>query len=155
MPWVPELFSAPALEHILDERRRDALLAVPYFDGLLAGDPDPLVESFAGEPEVHDALRGRVKGVAAFRAFVVETSQWLREHGATVDDVAHVVLEGRGFEEVVLRSTSEGIRSAWRSQSSRSAGPAGASARYASTSTTGRSPGDGRPADRCSSPTPD
>ena len=83
MPWLPELFTAPALQRILDERRRDALVAVPYFDGLLAGDPDPLVESFAGEPELHDPVRGRIKGVAAFRAFVTETSAWLRQHHAS------------------------------------------------------------------------
>ena len=102
MPWVPELFTAPALQRILDQRRRDALAAVPYFDGLIAGDPDPLVESFAGEPEVHDPLRGRIKGVAAFRAFVTETSAWLRQHDASVEDVEHVVLTQHGFEEVVL-----------------------------------------------------
>ena len=77
-------------------------MAVPYFDGLMAGDPDPLVESFAGEPEVHDPVRGRVKGEAAFRAFVAETSAWLREHHASVDDVEHVILDRHGFEEVVL-----------------------------------------------------
>jgi len=102
MPWLPELFTAPALQQILDERRRDELLAVPYFDGLLAGDPDPLVESFAGEPEVHDPLRGRVKGVRAFRAYVDETSGWLREHHVSVEDVDHVISERRGFEDVVL-----------------------------------------------------
>ena len=102
MPWVPELFTAPALQHLLDQRRRDALAAVPYFDGLIAGDPDPLVESFAGEPEVHDPARGRIKGAAAFRAFVSETSAWLRQHHVSVEDVEHVVLSPRGFEEVVL-----------------------------------------------------
>jgi hypothetical protein len=102
MPWVPELFSAPVLQKVLDQRRRDALVAMPYFDGLLAGDPDPLVESFASAPELYDPVRGRVKGEAAFRAFVTETSAWLSEHEATVDDVEHVILESRGFEEVVL-----------------------------------------------------
>ena len=102
MPWLPELFSAPVLQRILDKRRRDTLVAVPYFDGLMAGDPDPLVESFAGEPEVHDPVRGRIKGVAAFPAFVAETSAWLQQHHASVDDVEHVILERRGFEEVVL-----------------------------------------------------
>ncbi len=102
MPWLPELFTAPALQQILDDRRRDELLAVPYFDGLLAGDPDPLVESFVGEPEVYDPVRGRIKGEAAFRGFVAETSAWLRQHHASVDDVEHVILERRGFEEVVL-----------------------------------------------------
>ena len=102
MPWVPELFSAPALQHLLDQRRRDALAAVPYFDGLIAGDPDPLVESCAGEPELHDPVRGRIKGADAFRAFVSETSAWLRHHHAVVEDVEHVVLSLHGFEEVVL-----------------------------------------------------
>jgi hypothetical protein len=102
MPWVPELFTAPVLQQILDKRRQDALLAVPYFDGLLAGDPDALVESFGGEPEVHDPVRGRIKGVPAFRAFVAETTASLQKHGASVDEVEHVILERRGFEEVVL-----------------------------------------------------
>ena len=107
MPWLPELFSAPVLQQVLDQRRRDALVAVPYFDGLLAGDPDPLVESFAGAPELHDPVRGRVKDEAAFRAFVTETSAWLREHDASVDDVEHVILERSGFEEVVLHLVTE------------------------------------------------
>ena len=76
MPWLPELFSAPVLQQFLDKRRRDKLVAVPYFDGLMAGDPGPLVESFAGEPEVHDPRRGRIEGVAPFTAFVTETSAW-------------------------------------------------------------------------------
>ncbi|WP_426565063.1 nuclear transport factor 2 family protein [Angustibacter sp. McL0619] len=102
MPWLPELFSAPALQLILDQRRRDALLAVPYFDGLLAGDPEPLVASFVGQPEVHDPVRGRIKGVTAFRGFVAETSAWLLQHHATVGDVEHVIQQRHGFEEVVL-----------------------------------------------------
>jgi SnoaL-like domain len=102
VPWLPELFSAPVLQQFLDKRRRDKLVAVPYFDGLMAGDPGPLVESFAGEPEVHDPMRGRIKGVAAFTAFVTETSAWLRQHRASVEDVEHLILERRGCEEVVL-----------------------------------------------------
>jgi hypothetical protein len=102
MPWLPELFTAPALQQILDERRRDELLAGPYFDGLMTGDPDPLVESFAGEPEVHDAVRGRIKGERAFRAYVGEMSAWLRGHDVSVEDVDHVIGDRRGFEDVVL-----------------------------------------------------
>ena len=102
VPWLPELFSAPVLQQFLDKRRRDKLVAVPYFDGLMAGDPGPLVESFAGEPEVHDPVRGRIKGVAAFTAFVTETSAWLRQQRASVEDVEHVILDRHGFEEVVL-----------------------------------------------------
>ena len=99
---MPELFTAPALQRLLDKRRRDELAAVPYFYGLMAGEPDALIESFAGEPEVHDPVRGRVKGVRAFEAFVTETNAWLRKNNAVVEEVKHVVLEGRDFEEVVL-----------------------------------------------------
>jgi SnoaL-like domain len=102
MPWVPEAFSAPVLERWLEERREDRLAAVPYFEGLLAGELDALVESFAGEPEVHHPVRGRIKGTQAFAAYVAETSAWLAERNVTVDDVEHVLTEARGFEEVVL-----------------------------------------------------
>jgi hypothetical protein len=102
MPWLPELFTAPALQELLDKRRREELVAVPYFAGLIAGEPAALVESFAGEPELHDPVRGRVKGAQAFTAFAAETRAWLAERRVAVEDVAHVVLEGRGFEEVVL-----------------------------------------------------
>ena len=110
VPWLPELFSAPVLQQFLDKRRRDKLVAVPYFDGLMVGDPGPLVESFAGEPEVHDPIRGRIKGVTAFTAFVAETSAWLRQHGASVEDVEHVILDRRGFEEVVLHLDTDNRR---------------------------------------------
>jgi len=102
MPWVPELFTAPALQRMLDTRRRDQLIAVPYFDGLFAGEPDALVESFAGEPVVHDPVRGRIQGEDAFRAFVAEFSAWLAARNVTIDDVDHVILEKGGFEEVIL-----------------------------------------------------
>jgi hypothetical protein len=102
MPWVPELFTAPVLQRLVDQRRRDELVAVPYFEGLMAGEHEALVESFAGEPELHDPARGRVKGARAFEAFVTESSAWLRAHHAQVEAVEHVILEQRGFEEVVL-----------------------------------------------------
>jgi hypothetical protein len=99
---VPELFTAPVLQQVLDKRRRDSLVAVPYFDGLMAGNPDALIESFRGDPELHDPVRGRVRGVRAFEAFMTETNDWLTQHNARVEDIEHVVLEHRGFEEVVL-----------------------------------------------------
>jgi hypothetical protein len=67
MPFIPELFSGRALAQFYDKRRRDELEAVPYFDGLMAGEPDALVQSFATEPELHDPVRGRVKGHARVR----------------------------------------------------------------------------------------
>jgi hypothetical protein len=79
MPFTPELFSAPVLERLQAQGRHE-LASVPYFDGLLAGEPDALVKSFAAVPELHDPVRGRVKGARAFEAFVSEASSWLRRH---------------------------------------------------------------------------
>jgi hypothetical protein len=102
MPWVPELFSAPVLERVKEKLRRDELVTVPYFAGLMAGEPDALVESFAGEPELHDPVRGRIKGTRAFEAFVTETNAWLKQRNVSVEDVEHVATERGGFGEVVL-----------------------------------------------------
>lgn len=33
MPWMPELFTAPAAAHIAERARRERLAAIPYFDG--------------------------------------------------------------------------------------------------------------------------
>jgi hypothetical protein len=107
MPWVPELFTAPALQHLQEKRRLDKLVAVPFFDGLLAGEPDALVESFAGEPELYDPVRGRVKGVPAFRAFVAQMSAWLVQRNVSVADDPRVILQARGFEEGVLHFDGE------------------------------------------------
>jgi hypothetical protein len=102
MPWIPELFSAPALEHLREKRYREELLSVPYFDGLLSGELDALVESFVDEPELHVPLRGRIKGEQAFRAFVDEMNAWFAERNISVEDVARGIGDQRGFEEVVL-----------------------------------------------------
>jgi hypothetical protein len=70
VPWVPELFSAQVLAR-LEDRRREKLVAVPYFTGF-AGETDALIHSFAGEPQLHYPFRGRVKGARAFPAYVTE-----------------------------------------------------------------------------------
>ncbi|MGZ4591486.1 MAG: nuclear transport factor 2 family protein [Actinomycetes bacterium] len=106
MPWLPELFSAPALEQLLEKRRKSRLASVPYFDGLFAGELDALVSSFAGEPVLYDPVRGRVRGVRAFEEYCARMRAWLGQH-ASVEDVHHVVLEDRGFEEVVLHLYGE------------------------------------------------
>ena len=102
MPWQPELFSAPVLQRILDRRRQERLASVPFFDGLIMGEIDALVGSFAGAPELHHPVRGRVKGAAAFERFVTETRTWLAERNVTVEDVGVIVAPRRGVEEVVL-----------------------------------------------------
>src|SRR3954454_16701007 len=102
MAWVPELFSAPVLQQLLDKRRHDEALAVPFFVGLLADEPDALVESFSGEPELYDPVRGRIKGTQPFSDYVARMSAWLVERHAAIEDVTRVILADRGFEEVVL-----------------------------------------------------
>jgi SnoaL-like domain len=101
MPWLPELFSAPVLERF-EEKQQQTVVDVPYFDGLVSGDLGALIDSFAGEPELQHPLRGRIKGVRAFEAFVAETNEWFARRNVTVSEVERVVLEHRGFEEVIL-----------------------------------------------------
>ncbi|HEY5332365.1 MAG TPA: hypothetical protein VIJ21_02375, partial [Solirubrobacterales bacterium] len=107
MPWAPELFSAPVLARFEAKQRRK-VVDVPYFDGLLAGDVDALVESFAGEPRVHHPLRGHIEGEYEFREFVADTDRWLREQDASVEDVQRSVLPDRGFEEVIVHLETGG-----------------------------------------------
>jgi hypothetical protein len=102
VPWIPELFSAPALERIQEARRRERLSAVPYFDGLLTGEMDALIGSFAGEPELHHPVRGRIRGASAFERYVTDTRRWLAERNITVEDVEFVITPPRGVEEVAL-----------------------------------------------------
>jgi limonene-1,2-epoxide hydrolase len=101
MPFIPELFSFPALTRI-EERRHARLTGVPFFDGLMTGELDALIGSFAGEPEVHQPVRGRIKGASAFGRFVTETTTWITERGVTVEDVDSILASARGVEEFVL-----------------------------------------------------
>jgi len=102
MPWIPELFTASALARIWEDDRRRRLEVVPFFPGVMTGETAALVESFAGEPEVHHPVRGRVKGVAAFERFIAETRAWLEERAASVTDVDFVLTPRCGVEELVL-----------------------------------------------------
>src|SRR3712207_2801765 len=102
MPWYPELFTPDSLERVWDDERRRRLQVVPFFPGIMTGEIDALVESFAGEPEVHHPIRGRIKGVADFERFARETQRWLAERAATVEDVDFVITDARGVEELVL-----------------------------------------------------
>jgi hypothetical protein len=101
MPWTPELFSAPVLQRV-QEKWGHELVTVPFFDGLLAGEFDALVGSFAGEPELHHPVRGRIRGARAFEEYVIETNAWLSRRNVSIEDVEHVVAEQHGFVEVVL-----------------------------------------------------
>jgi SnoaL-like domain len=110
VPWPPELFSAPALQQILDRRRRERLRSVPFFDGLMSEEVDALIEAFSVVPELHHPVRGRIKGEAPFRRFVAEMTSWLAERDVDVEDVNWLITHVRGVEEVVLHVDSDGRR---------------------------------------------
>lgn len=103
MPWIPELFSAPVVDRIRRQAADDrAARPVPYFAGVQSGETDALVRSFAGEPELHHPVRGRVKGRRGFERFVADTSAWLAASNAVADDVERVITPSRVIEETVL-----------------------------------------------------
>jgi hypothetical protein len=110
VPFAPELFSAPALQRILDKYRHERLRSVPFFDGLMTGEIDALLESFSGVPEVHHPVRGRIKGESAFRRFVTDTTSWLAERNVDVEHVNFLITDPRRVEEVVLHLDSDGGR---------------------------------------------
>ena len=101
MPWVPELFTAPALQHLEDQRHRK-FETVPFFDGVLTGEVDALVGSFAGEPELYHPVRGRVRGRRAFEAYAADTKAWLTERNASVEDVRTIRVGPRACGEAIL-----------------------------------------------------
>ncbi len=102
MPWAPELFSAPVLQGVLDKYRRNRMRSVPFFDGLVTGEIDALVESFSGVPEIHHPVRGRIRGERAFRGFVDDMTSWLNARNVDVEHVNFLITHRRGVEEVVL-----------------------------------------------------
>lgn len=110
VPWAPELFTAPALQRVLDKYRREHMRSVPFFDGLLSGEPDALVASFSGVPVVRHPVRGRIEGEAAFREFVADTAARLEASNASFEPVDAVLTDSRGVEEVVLHLDHEGGR---------------------------------------------
>ena len=87
MPWIPELFTAQAAQHVVDRARIERRAAVPYFEGLLTGDTEALIGSFAGEPELYHPVRGRVKGAAAFADFVAAQRAWLTHCGVEAEQL--------------------------------------------------------------------
>ena len=102
MPWAPELFSAPVLAR-LEEQRQHKLVDVPLWDGLMTGELDALIGSFAGQPEVHHAVRGRIRGAQEFGAFVTGLNAWFRRLHVSVEEVDGVAAQRHGFDEVILR----------------------------------------------------
>src|SRR5829696_6924603 len=102
MPWMPEVFTAPIAESLRAEEAALRNDAVPYYEGILAEEPDALMRSFAGEPRVSDPRVGFVEGARELRAFVNGTADWLRERDAVVENVALTRTPTCTVEEVVL-----------------------------------------------------
>ena len=102
MPWMPEVFTAPIAEAQRAEDVARANDAIAYYEGILAGEPDALVRSFAGQPRVDDPRVGHIEGAEELCTFVSETANWLRERDAVVENVALTLTQSRTVEEVVL-----------------------------------------------------
>lgn len=107
MPWVPELFSAPALERFEEMSVLDQPGAIPFFEGLLAGEMDALLGSFAGDPELYLPVQGRVRGRRAFEQYVGDITEWFQARNATVAPVALLLTERCGCEESLMHLDSE------------------------------------------------
>jgi hypothetical protein len=105
MPWMPEVFSAPIAEarRVQEEGATSSNDAVPYYEGILADEPDALVGSFAArQPVLDDPRVGRVEGARELLAFVTGTGEWLRDRDAVLENVALTATPTRTVEEVVL-----------------------------------------------------
>jgi hypothetical protein len=107
MPWMPENFSSPIAEARSHRESESANDAIPYYEGIMANQPEALVRSFAGEPVLDDPRVGYVEGARRLRAFVNGTAEWLGERDAVVENVALTPTPTRTVEEVVLHLLSE------------------------------------------------
>jgi hypothetical protein len=105
MPWMPEVFTAPiaAARRAQEAETTSTNDAVPYYEGILADEPEALVSSFAArQPVLDDPRVGYVEGTRELRAFASGTAEWLRERDAVVENVALTLSPTRAVEEVVL-----------------------------------------------------
>ena len=105
MPWMPEVFTTPlaTARSAQDEEATSTNDAVPYYEGILADEPDALVRSFAArQPVLDDPRVGYVEGTRELRAFSTGTAEWLRERDAAVENVGLTLTPARTVEEVVL-----------------------------------------------------
>jgi hypothetical protein len=111
MPWMPEVFTAPLAQALPVQQAASANDAIAYYEGIMAGEPEALVRSFAGGPVLDDPRVGYVEGARGLRAFVSGTVEWLRERDAVVENVALTLTPTRTVEEVVLHLLSDdGVR---------------------------------------------
>jgi SnoaL-like domain len=113
MPWMPEVFTAaPIAEVRLAQGATSTNDAVPYYEGIMAEEPDALVRSFARQqPVLDDPRLGHVEGAEPFTAFVADQAAWLRERDTVVENVALTLTPLRTVEEVVVHMLADdGVR---------------------------------------------
>ena len=80
MPWMPEAFTGPLAQAPRPVEDAPANDAIAYYEGIMAGEPEALVRSFAArQPVLDDPRVGYVEGARQLRAFVNGTAEWLRE----------------------------------------------------------------------------
>ena len=91
MPWTPELFSAPVRERVEEKWERE-LETVPFFDGLLAGEFDAPVGSFAGEPKHPDKVAITIAGEKLEPAPGQSVISHGPERNLSVDEIAGIQL---------------------------------------------------------------
>ncbi len=106
MPWFPEL-SSPAT---LAQHRANMLPAVPFYDGVLRMEPERLLASWAGRPDLDEPRAGRVAGADAFLEWARRTRRWLVDADAAIRPVCLVATPARAVEEVVLELSLDGER---------------------------------------------
>jgi len=109
---MPEVFTAPLAQAPRAEEAAPANDAIPYYEGIMADEPNALVRSFAAQPVLDDPRVGYVEGARRLRAFVNGTAEWLRERDAVVENVALTRTPTRTVEEVVLHLLADdgGVR---------------------------------------------
>ena len=79
-----------------------------FYDTILEGDSDSLLELFAGEPYLNTPLQGEIKGSAPLRQFVSRQQAWLKEREAHSELINAIISDQRMVIEFTLYITHEG-----------------------------------------------
>jgi soluble lytic murein transglycosylase-like protein len=110
VPWMPESFAAPTAEaRYAQKEAAHTNDAVPFYEGIMADEPDALIRSFAGQPVLDDPRVGRVEGARGLRDFGPKMAGWLRKRYAVAEHVgphAHPHPHGRGSGAAPTRDTT-------------------------------------------------
>ena len=81
----------------------DSNPAARYLRLLKEGKTEELLGIFAGEPEIHDPLRGHISGREAAWRFAGDHHSWLEAHEARAEHLRTTRKAGRAVAESVLR----------------------------------------------------